>query len=88
MAGSVLHKGGSKDDLDLVVFPLQTKKGYDFRKFQDELDGLGFAAWFDCSPYHPDDEKFVVSCFFNFSRRVDWFLFCIAREEVDICPPK
>ena len=35
MCGSVLHKGHSSDDLDLVVFPLKTGKGYDFRQFQD-----------------------------------------------------
>lgn len=83
ICGSVLYKGESKDDLDLVVFPLQTKKGSDFGRFQSCLEEIGFASWKDATPYHPDDSKLVVCSFFNFKQRVDWFIFDIDHCDVD-----
>lgn len=82
LCGSVLHKGRSTDDLDLVVFPLKTEKGHDFRGFQERLEELGFFDWFNCAPYHEEDRKTVFSCFYNFNQRVDWFLAYIDESEV------
>jgi len=82
MCGSVLHKGGSNDDLDLVVFPLKTEKGYDFQGFQSRLEDLGLFDWFNCSPYHEEDKKTVFSCFLNYKQRIDWFLCYIDENDV------
>lgn len=82
VCGSVLHKGYSPDDLDLVVFPLQTRKGFNFRQFQEDLEELGCFDWKNCTPYHPDDAKVVFSCFRNFKQRIDWFIFDIPFEDV------
>jgi hypothetical protein len=82
ICGSILHTGYSQDDLDLVVFPLQTKKGFNFRQFQEDLETLGCFDWKNCMPYHADDTKVVFSCFYNFKQRIDWFIFDIGLDEV------
>jgi len=82
LAGSVLHKGQSVDDLDLVVFPLQTKKEFNFRHFQEALEELGFFDWFCRTPYHPDDTKLVYSTYYNYKQRVDWFIFHVDVEDI------
>jgi len=83
MCGSVLHRGASTDDLDLVVFPLKTKKGYDFAKFQYDLQQFGCFDWKNISPYHGEDTKLVFSCFKYFKQRIDWFIFDIPVEKVE-----
>lgn len=83
ICGSVLHKRQSKDDLDLVVFPLKTDLTHDFAGFQNELIDLGFAGWINCGKYHEDDSKRVFSCFYQLNQRVDWFLFHIDSADVD-----
>lgn len=82
LAGSVLHKGNSIDDLDLVVFPLQTKKGFNFRGFQEALEEIGLFDWFCRTPYHEGDAKLVYATYYNYKQRVDWFVFHVDMEDI------
>ena len=74
MCGSVLHKGVSDDDLDLIVMPLKTQEKHSWADFYKELQTLGFEKWQDRTPHHPGDTKRVLASRFD-GRRVDWFLF-------------
>lgn len=70
LTGSVLYKGFSKKDLDVIVYPHQTNKEYSFQKFRDALSPPDF--WIDATEYHEDDEKEVWSLRLE-GQRIDFF---------------
>lgn len=68
LTGSVLFKGRSESDLDLVLYPAQTGKGYSFTNFLDAVAPDRTLA----TPYHEYDEK-IVWCCELFMKQVDFF---------------
>lgn len=68
ITGGVLYKQTSTKDLDLIIYPHQTCKTYNFDGFLKEIS----SNVIDASDHHEDDEKKVYTCTVN-NKRIDFF---------------
>lgn len=74
MTGSVLLKGKSKKDLDLILYPSKTGNKISISDVLDILDQYGYRDLQHRTPDHENDEKQVYA-WFGKDKRIDFFLF-------------
>lgn len=70
LAGSVLYRGSSNKDLDIICYPHQAPKPIDIQGFQDALGAAGINGWSKFTFYA--DEKNVWEAKYG-ARRIDFF---------------
>ncbi len=77
MGGSVINKGQSCKDLDIVVHPMNGKEIVDPAEMVKALRAIGVTDWEDCSKYgakNTDSDRMVCKSLFQ-GKRIDWFFF-------------
>ncbi len=72
LAGSVLHKGISTKDVDIILYPHRTDEKLSNKDLFDRLEKIG-VKMFKRIDFHEYDDKIVFWCSFE-NKRVDIFL--------------
>lgn len=72
LGGSVLFRGSSTKDIDILIYPHSAKVGIDRAGFEKTLLGFGITEWSERTQAHYQDTKEVWMAMYQ-SKRVDFF---------------
>lgn len=80
LTGSILFKGHSDDDLDIIVYPSKTTKPFSVHEILGVVSRLGFGNFKHGKCYEKDDNKLVISCY-RAVQKLDLFFPSKTRED-------